>query len=96
MPPEVGRVDLDSPMFIEPIASRQDGIQAMFERQKESQSSPTKRKRSPSPSPSHPAINPSDPMQLEIREPKDVEIENADDSSTPRTPSKRKVKLSCR
>ncbi|KXN83162.1 hypothetical protein AN958_01763 [Leucoagaricus sp. SymC.cos] len=43
VPQEVGRVGTESPTYIEPIASRKDGIQAMFSKQKQ------KRARSPSP-----------------------------------------------
>jgi hypothetical protein len=43
VPSEVGRVGTESPTFIEPIAMRKDGIQAMFSKQKQ------KRVLSPSP-----------------------------------------------
>jgi len=54
VPKEVGKVGTESRTFIEPIASRKDGIQAMFSRQKQAQNSPAKnpsqkRKRSSSP-----------------------------------------------
>ncbi|KAJ7281770.1 hypothetical protein C8J57DRAFT_1298513 [Mycena rebaudengoi] len=50
VPKEVGRVGTESSTFIEPVANRKDGIQAMFTKQKEAQTSPKKitRKRSPS------------------------------------------------
>ena len=55
VPKEVGKVGTESQTFIEPIAGRNDGIQALFSRQRQAQSSPTKsalqkRKRSMSPS----------------------------------------------
>ena len=63
VPKEVGKVGAESPTFVEPIAERKDGIQAMFARQTHKQtttpsssqikivpSTPTKRKRSSSPS----------------------------------------------
>jgi len=64
VPKEVGKVGTESPTFIEPIANRKDGIQAMFLRQKQAKSSlvreaSKKRKRSSSPSPSHLAVEPS-------------------------------------
>ncbi len=37
VPQEVGKVGTESPTFIEPIATRKDGIQAMFSKQKQSQ-----------------------------------------------------------
>jgi len=37
VPQEVGKVGTESPTFIEPIAARKDGIQAMFSKQKQSQ-----------------------------------------------------------
>ncbi|KZP09616.1 DUF159-domain-containing protein, partial [Athelia psychrophila] len=54
VPKEVGKVGAESSTFIEPIANRKDGIQAMFSRQKEAQvspkkGSPRKRKRSITP-----------------------------------------------
>jgi hypothetical protein len=67
---EVGKVGTESPTFIEPIANRKDGIQAMFSRQKRAQSSsakntPQKRKRSASPSTSR-TIKPSVPVETEV------------------------------
>lgn len=60
----MGKVGTESPSFIEPIASRKDGIQAMFLRQKQAQTSRVretqKRKRSSSSSPSRPAVEPND------------------------------------
>lgn len=57
VPKEVGKVSAESSTFVEPIANRKDGIQAMFSRQTQAQSSPTKesskkRKRNSSSSPS--------------------------------------------
>jgi len=53
VPKEVGKVGMESPAFIHPIAGRKDGIQAMFAKQAASTSSQptkaTKRKRSTSP-----------------------------------------------
>lgn len=51
MPKDIGKVGTESRTFIEPIANRKDGIQAIFLRQKATQSSPLrsfphKRKRS--------------------------------------------------
>ncbi|KAL6308902.1 hypothetical protein BKA93DRAFT_762388 [Sparassis latifolia] len=56
VPKEVGKVGTESPSFIEPLAERKDGIQAMFARQQEGPfakvATPTKkRKRSASPQP---------------------------------------------
>ncbi|KAF7759749.1 hypothetical protein Agabi119p4_11444 [Agaricus bisporus var. burnettii] len=48
VPQEVGKVGTESPSFIEPVALRKDGIQAMFQKQRQSQ----KRARTPSPVPS--------------------------------------------
>lgn len=47
VPTDVGKVGAESPTFIEPIAQRKDGIQAMFAKQTNSQ----KAKPPPSPSP---------------------------------------------
>ncbi|KDQ54474.1 hypothetical protein JAAARDRAFT_38145 [Jaapia argillacea MUCL 33604] len=49
VPKEVGKVGTESPTFIQPVAQRKDGIQAMFSKQARSAS--VKRKRSPSPLP---------------------------------------------
>ncbi|OBZ74570.1 hypothetical protein A0H81_05405 [Grifola frondosa] len=53
VPKEVGKIGTESPSFIEPIAERKDGIQAMFTQQHGTKTSPSppkaKRKRSPSP-----------------------------------------------
>ncbi|KAJ7442179.1 hypothetical protein B0H11DRAFT_2204570 [Mycena galericulata] len=42
VPKEVGKVGTESPTFIEPVANRKDGIQAMFAKQKQTQASPKK------------------------------------------------------
>jgi len=44
VPKEVGKVGTESPTFIEPVATRKDGIQAMFSKQQEKSipSSPAK------------------------------------------------------
>ncbi|KAJ7619420.1 hypothetical protein FB45DRAFT_930745 [Roridomyces roridus] len=42
VPKEVGKVGTESPTFIEPVASRKDGIQALFAKQKQAQASPKK------------------------------------------------------
>jgi len=62
VPKEVGKVGAESPTFIEPVAHRKDGIQAMFSRQKQAQSSPLtkKRKRSSSPGPSNAVVELND------------------------------------
>jgi hypothetical protein len=70
VPKEVGKVGTESRTFIEPIANRKDGIQAMFSRQKQAQSSPTKntsqkRKRSSSPSTSR-TIEHRDSIETEV------------------------------
>ncbi|KAJ6627897.1 hypothetical protein B0H10DRAFT_2160982 [Mycena sp. CBHHK59/15] len=51
VPKEVGKVGTESSTFIEPVANRKDGIQALFTKQKQAQASPKKvvRKRSPPP-----------------------------------------------
>ncbi|KAL0952319.1 hypothetical protein HGRIS_006602 [Hohenbuehelia grisea] len=73
VPKEVGKVGTESPSFIEPIATRKDGIQAMFTKQTQAKAqpedslglkaTPTKRKRSPSPT---------------------IALDNSQSSSTPR------------
>ncbi|KIK80983.1 hypothetical protein PAXRUDRAFT_210084 [Paxillus rubicundulus Ve08.2h10] len=51
VPKEVGKVGTESAKFIEPIANRRDGIQAMFAKQRSRHAEASvKRKRSPSPS----------------------------------------------
>jgi hypothetical protein len=50
VPKEIGKVGAESPTFIEPIANRKDGIQAMFSKQRQSEKSGVKRKRRSSPS----------------------------------------------
>ena len=68
VPKEVGKVGTESPTFIEPIAQRKDGIQAMFAKQKGSSAQttkPTKRKRSKSP----PVQIESDDSDVQIIEP---------------------------
>ncbi|KAJ7115552.1 hypothetical protein C8R43DRAFT_1038786 [Mycena crocata] len=51
VPKEVGKVGTESSTFIEPVANRKDGIQAMFNKQRQAQASPKKvapkRNRSP-------------------------------------------------
>ncbi len=55
VPKEVGKIGTDSPTFVEPIAERKDGIQAMFAKQtlkdtrttSSAKSSPRKRSASP-------------------------------------------------
>ncbi|KAJ7145892.1 hypothetical protein C8R44DRAFT_756143 [Mycena epipterygia] len=42
VPKEVGKVGTESSTFIEPVANRKDGIQAMFNKQKQAQASPKK------------------------------------------------------
>lgn len=37
VPKEVGKIGTESPTFVEPVANRKDGIQAMFAKQKQSQ-----------------------------------------------------------
>jgi hypothetical protein len=41
VPKEVGKVGTESPSFIEPVANRKDGIQAMFSKQRQADSSPS-------------------------------------------------------
>ncbi|KIM77379.1 hypothetical protein PILCRDRAFT_618603 [Piloderma croceum F 1598] len=70
VPKEVGKVGTESPTFIEPIANRKDGIQAMFLRQQQAQKSPMKttlqkRARSASPSASQ-TIKSGDPVKTEM------------------------------
>ena len=68
VPKEVGKVGTESPTFIQPVAGRKDGIQAMFAKQAASlssqQSKGAKRKRSASPE------APSPTMQVK-KEPSD-------------------------
>jgi hypothetical protein len=75
VPKEVGKVGTESPSFIEPVASRKDGIQAMFSKQKQRDSSssptkspgprsPTKRKLEVSPARSQePELTPIEPLR---------------------------------
>ena len=55
VPPEVGKVGLDSPSFVQPIEERKDGIKALFAKQQQPAESgiptmfPAKRQRSPTP-----------------------------------------------
>jgi hypothetical protein len=49
VPKEVGKVGVESRAFIEPVATRKDGIKAMFEKQRSKQEGGMKRKRSASP-----------------------------------------------
>ncbi|KAJ7058101.1 DUF159 domain-containing protein [Mycena amicta] len=49
VPPEVGRVGTESPTFIEPLATRKDGIQAMFAKQTAASSSSSSKQETPSP-----------------------------------------------
>ncbi|KAJ6554013.1 hypothetical protein DFH09DRAFT_1166452 [Mycena vulgaris] len=59
VPKEVGKVGTESPTFIEPVANRKDGIQAMFTKQKAAQTTPKKaaKKRS---------LSPADDSDIEI------------------------------
>lgn len=55
VPKEVGKVGVESPTFIQPVATRKDGIKAMFAKQRSQQEQnkeSIKRKRSVSPVPS--------------------------------------------
>lgn len=68
VPKEVGKVGAESSKFIEPIANRKDGIQAMFSRQKEGQMSPKKgssSKRKRSITPDEAANSPTTPTSQE-------------------------------
>ncbi|KAJ7073279.1 hypothetical protein B0H15DRAFT_869398 [Mycena belliarum] len=47
VPKEVGKVGTESPAFIEPVANRKDGIQAMFSKQKQAQALSTPKKAVP-------------------------------------------------
>ncbi|KIJ60430.1 hypothetical protein HYDPIDRAFT_98756 [Hydnomerulius pinastri MD-312] len=59
VPKEIGKVGAESAKFIEPVANRKDGIQAMFAKQRSKQTETSvKRKRSPSPSSSAPKKEP--------------------------------------
>jgi hypothetical protein len=59
VPKEVGKVGTESSTFIEPVANRKDGIQAMFTKQKEAQTTPKKavKKR---------AVSPADNSKIEV------------------------------
>jgi len=77
VPKEVGKVGIESRTFIEPVANRKDGIQAMFSRQNEAQSSPAKntsqkRKRSALLSTSR-TIEQSDSVETGVSSPKKLE-----------------------
>lgn len=49
VPKEIGKVGVESPTFIEPVARRKDGIQAMFAKQRSKQEEIGKCKRGVSP-----------------------------------------------
>jgi len=51
VPKEIGKVGIESPTLIEPVAHRKDGIQAMFAKQRSKQEATGKRKRDSSPQP---------------------------------------------
>ncbi|KAL4077639.1 hypothetical protein J3A83DRAFT_1638288 [Scleroderma citrinum] len=51
VPKEIGKVGAESPTFIEPVAQRKDGIQAMFAKQRSKQKATGKRKRDSLPCP---------------------------------------------
>jgi hypothetical protein len=87
VPKEVGRVGTESPTFIEPIANRKDGIQAMFSRQKQAHTSPAndtsqKRKRDTSPSASR-TIKASDAEQSGVPSPKKSKGKQGEDHVIP-------------
>jgi len=74
VPKEVGKVGTESPSFIKPVASRKDGIQAMFSKQKQrdSSSSPTK-----SPNPRSPTKRKLEVSPERLKEPELSPIEPA-------------------
>jgi hypothetical protein len=93
VPKEVGKVGTESQTFIEPIANRKNGIQALFSRQRQAQSSPTKnmpqkRKRSMSPS-TPPVISDSvetgELSSIKLKEKTEQEFEDITCSPIPRT-----------
>ncbi|TEB30459.1 DUF159-domain-containing protein [Coprinellus micaceus] len=62
VPKEVGKIGNESPSFIEPVASRKDGIQAMFAKQKQAQTEPSSsqsKSLAPSSSPPKPSFSPT-------------------------------------
>lgn len=96
MPKEVGKVGTESPTFIEPIANRKDGIQAMFSKQREKgvPSSPakstsvhTKRKLEESPTPSSSSKSPNSTQSPSKKSKKATR----DDSSQPESVSTNNV-----
>ncbi|KAJ7938225.1 hypothetical protein B0H13DRAFT_1942125 [Mycena leptocephala] len=60
VPKEVGKVGTESSTFIEPVANRKDGIQAMFTKQKQAQAS------SPKKTPAKRALSPADDDEIEV------------------------------
>ncbi|KAG6820538.1 hypothetical protein H0H93_015709 [Arthromyces matolae] len=79
VPKEVGKVGTESPAFIEPLASRKDGIQAMFAKQiAKSQKSLSKRPRSPCDSDIIDLTDTASPLDRGKR----PKIDNADDNNT--------------
>src|SRR5688572_19325782 len=44
VPKEVGKIGTESPTYIEPVAARKDGIQAMFAKQRQTKPSPAETK----------------------------------------------------
>ncbi|KAJ6542590.1 hypothetical protein B0H19DRAFT_303476 [Mycena capillaripes] len=107
VPKEVGKVGTESSTFIQPVANRKDGIQAMFAKQKEKQASPqkvpVKRRLSPAEDDEIEIVDgPSSAKKLKPMSKKktppaddDDEIEVIDAPSSPKkskpTPKKKKV-----
>ncbi|KAJ3518669.1 hypothetical protein NMY22_g13558 [Coprinellus aureogranulatus] len=78
VPKEVGKIGNESPTFIEPVANRKDGIQAMFAKQKQAK---------PSGSPSKSSLPTSSPAQSQSQGSKGAEADsNAPDLKIPSTP----------
>ncbi|KAJ3530233.1 hypothetical protein NMY22_g8664 [Coprinellus aureogranulatus] len=78
VPKEVGKIGNESPTFVEPVANRKDGIQAMFAKQKQA-NLPN--------SPSKSSLPTSSPAQSQSQNSKGTEADSsAPDLKTPSTP----------
>ncbi|KAF6750897.1 hypothetical protein DFP72DRAFT_909583 [Ephemerocybe angulata] len=84
VPKEVGKIGTESPTFVEPVANRKDGIQAMFAKQKQSQ-------QHSNPPPQSKQEFKSEPSQSQATERRESS-EGKSSQAQPSSPSKGKVK----
>ncbi|KAF7320984.1 LigB domain-containing protein [Mycena chlorophos] len=91
VPPEVGRVGVESPTFIEPVATRKDGIQAMFAKQ--TQAAKTKPSPSKAAATSSPKPPPSSSKQAEKRRRHDSDLGDDEIEILDRPPSPKKLAI---